>query len=396
MSRLLRTAAATLITVVATLLLVELGTWALFEAGTIDTTVPRRIDSKSQFWKSGYPLLGVWHESNAEWVHESSCFKVTYTSNSVGARDIERSLSSDKPRVVVLGDSMFEGWGVTDDQRLTGLLEASTGIEHLNFAMAHFGPYQQLLAYRQIAKQFDHDAVIVSVFPHNDFFDLTLDFASWIEGLAPKDAEAWKQATEGYPYVYRPYLVKGDAGYSHRDRFEPVLRRVLRQYSYSFNAALDAYRAGKERWESRGSKPAKQPSSRVLSFFYDLREPHFEILEEVLNRFVEEVGNRKLIVVLIPSQSDIIRYQQTAGDRLYLEMTKLAKKRGFQVVNLLFGMGASSYEPQDPTAAPEYLQYYHSCDYHWSPAGHQKAHDLIVQQLSSTMYAELAGEKRMK
>ncbi len=124
----------------ATLLLAELSVAALVHAGLLDTPRPPR--GGTAFWKGHHPRFGVWHEPNAETVHERACFRVRYATNSVGARDAERSLDADAPRVVVLGDSFLEGWGVARDERLSERLESGTGFEHLNFAMAHFGPYQ--------------------------------------------------------------------------------------------------------------------------------------------------------------------------------------------------------------------------------------------------------------
>src|SRR5262245_62400166 len=82
---------------------------------------------------------------------------MTYRSNSYGARDVERTLTSDRPRVLVLGDSMTEGLGVALEQRFTNLLERETGIEHLNFATSgDFGTTQYYLLYKTLASKFSH------------------------------------------------------------------------------------------------------------------------------------------------------------------------------------------------------------------------------------------------
>ncbi len=82
---------------------------------------------------------------------------------------------------MVLGDSFLEGWGLPVADRLSNLLEEATGVPHLNFAAAHFGPYQQLLVYEELASQFDHNAVLASVLPTNDFIDLDLEAARELE-----------------------------------------------------------------------------------------------------------------------------------------------------------------------------------------------------------------------
>ena len=73
----------------ATVAMVEVGTRGLVGTEVIDLARPHSDDEL--YWRSDHPTFGVWHAPNASWVHRSKCFKVKYTSNSVGARDIERS-----------------------------------------------------------------------------------------------------------------------------------------------------------------------------------------------------------------------------------------------------------------------------------------------------------------
>ena len=72
---------------------------------------------------------------------------------------------------------MVEGWGLPDESRFSNLLERVIGVEHLNFGMSHFSPYQSYLVYRDLASGFDHDAVVIGITPENDFVDLDLDRA---------------------------------------------------------------------------------------------------------------------------------------------------------------------------------------------------------------------------
>jgi hypothetical protein len=128
-----RRALALLAVVLAIPLAFELGFAIAVETGWVRT--PRPSWGGSGFWKGQHPVFGVWHAPDTVKQHTSR-------SNSVGARDVERARTSTRPRVVVLGDSFLEGWGVDEPERLSNRLEAATGVEHLNFAMAHFGPYQ--------------------------------------------------------------------------------------------------------------------------------------------------------------------------------------------------------------------------------------------------------------
>src|ERR1700757_1363940 len=83
----------------------------------------------NNFWADINPDFGVWHRPNGHFYHQGGCFSVEYTTNSYGARDVERSLHSSRPRTVLLGDSMIEGFGMQTEERLSNLLEKGAGRE---------------------------------------------------------------------------------------------------------------------------------------------------------------------------------------------------------------------------------------------------------------------------
>ena len=110
------------------------------------------------------PHFGVWRYPNRGARQRTPCFNVTYTSNSYGARDIERTRDApDGRRVVVLGDSFVEGIGSSFDERMTTLIEQDSGIELLNFGMGGFGPIQEWLLYKELASAFDHSEVYLFI-----------------------------------------------------------------------------------------------------------------------------------------------------------------------------------------------------------------------------------------
>ena len=81
----------------------------------------------NNFWADINPDFGVWHRPNGHFYHQGGCFSVEYTTNSYGARDVERTLHSSAPRTVMLGDSFVEGLGLPDKDRLSNILERDTG-----------------------------------------------------------------------------------------------------------------------------------------------------------------------------------------------------------------------------------------------------------------------------
>jgi hypothetical protein len=299
----------------------------------------------------------VWHAPHARFVHAGECFRASYTSNGIGARDRERERESHDPRVVVLGDSFVEGWGLDASRRMTDRLESATGVEHLNFGMAHFSPYQALLAYRHAAKPFDHSAVMIAILPENDFVDLDL-------ALARSHPE--------YEYRYRPYLVATGSGFEPFDYRENRLLRVLRRHAFSYQAAgvaLRRFGVGRAREDVR---------ARTGSRFYDFAPGDVERLEFVLDELRREVGKRELIVLLLPVARDLRRYTRDGADPLSQRLGVWAERNDAKLLNLLPPMARAFSEP-DEIAFP--------CDYHWNARAHATAAKIVRSRLAGGLYS---------
>ena len=346
MSRLL----GVLVLVLVTLAGVELGTMALVRAGVL--AVPRPHHGDTGFWWHAHPKWGAWHHPNQEGEHAQGCYRAAYRTNSVGARDVERPREATGPRVVVLGDSFFEGYGVNEPSRASNLLEEKTGIPHLNFAMASFGPYQQYLVYRDLAREFDHDAVVAMLLPENDFADLEL-----AECLELGDTD----------YCYRPYLVGGPGAWEREDHREPALRRLLRLHSQAWNAVA-AIR--------RGAAP--EPDLE-RSFYWDHSEAQLARVVEIFGRLAEEVGERRLVVVLIPTARDMALYDVRGTSPLADALRPLARREGFRLVDLLPAMTRYSRN---------WSGYSLSCDLHWSHFGNRVAAELLHDALEGDVYPD--------
>jgi hypothetical protein len=249
--------------------------------------------------------------------------------------------------VVVLGDSFLEGWGVDESQRLSNRLETATGVEHLNFAMAHFGPYQAYLAYRELARQFDHDAVIVSVVPTSDFRDI--DYAAAL-------VLGW------YEFRYRPYLVGEAPHYAHLDHREPAWRHWLRRHSYAFNGVRRALR-------NRALRASPAPTSR----FYDFSQWQVRRLEAILERLVVAADGKPIVVLLIPTAADLKRYLESGeSDPLSARLAAFAARHDVQLVNLLPSMAMDLRRTQS---------YFHDCDIHWNAFGNAVATESLLHRL---------------
>lgn len=302
------------------------------------------------FWTVENPHFGVWHAPNVEHVHVTACYSLSYRSNPYGARDQERPLKAEEPRVVVLGDSFIEGFGLERDARLTERLEAKINIPHLNFGTSGgFGPAQYLQLYRHLAKSFDHDEVIVGLLPDNDFLD--------------NDAEHARANNDpGYKPVFIPdsdrykleILNKDALGTPERDKrraFRRGLRNIVRNFTFSANA-IDYLKAMSKVWSSTG--PLAYSNNQGYSGYYDATAEQIRRVKFVLTELVNEAAPRPVRIVLIPRLSDIAIYQQRGPSPLAEVLSEITS-----VVDLL---------PVFAThPSPEKL--YNECDGHWSATG---------------------------
>jgi len=83
-------------------------------------------------------------------------------------RPFLKSASAGVRRVLVFGDSFTAGDAVANQQRYSDLLEAMLPhLEVYNFGLSSTGTDQQYLAWREFARDIEHDAVVIAVFVEN-------------------------------------------------------------------------------------------------------------------------------------------------------------------------------------------------------------------------------------
>ena len=335
----------------------------MVEQGFMKSAAPPRLDGR--FWDPNDDRFGVWHRPNSTTRHRTDSFDLPYRTNSVGARDIERSLESSRPRVVVLGDSFIEGWGLPTKQRIGDQLERRTGLAHLNFGMSHFGPYQEFLAYRDLAQQYSHDFVLLGILPENDFFDMDLERA---------------HTRPYYEYRYRPYLSGSYPDYREVRLKEGALHRVLRTRSYAFNALSHALTG----FSTEAQEPV--PRRPIRSGFYDFSDADFDRLRYVIERVLEVADGRRVAVVLLPTHTDFQRFdpKEEQPPPLMARLLEFSAGRELRIVDLLASMFHQT---------PRHGEYYFEGDYHWNARGNDVAAGIVAEQLRGFFYDATAGDE---
>jgi len=349
-----------LLVVAISLVVLEIALQATVRLGYFNLSLPSySIATIVPFWEDLDEHFGVWHRPQVRYRHRKSCFDITYTSNSHGMRDKEVALSSQVPRVVVLGDSFVEGFGIEDGSRFTDRLAQKTGIEHLNFGTSgDFGTTQSYVLYKTLASKFDHGAVIFSLFPSNDFFD---DLAT--------DARLSRGAR------YRPYLVgrypdyelRYPAGGLSKDyQLDFRLWNAIREFTLTGRAAEYAVTVTQQTIASaaRGSVPKKG-----TSLYFEYPSDGFDRLRYALENIKAIAGDRPVLIFTIPMFQDYDEASRTPGiPPLTRELRALSDKLGITYVDLLEKMSLA-----------ELFESSLQCDFHWSQVGHQKVAEIIAQ-----------------
>ena len=314
-----------------------------------------RVPGTRPFWVDANPHFGMWHPIDEQYVHTKSCFSALYESNSYGARDQQRSKESVAPRVLVIGDSFIEGYGLNAQQRTTNLLEVKTGREHLNFATSgHFGPTQYLLLYKHLAKQFRHDAVIVGILPDNDFLDDDPEFGKI--NLPNQYRPYFVENKEGYKLKYQNPDKMGASKKEKRREKRLFIRRVLQNFTYSVNSIN--YFTALFRHQNTYSVRA-QESAKIYSGFRDFTESQLKRMEYVLGQLFAEVGPRPVVLVVIPRPKDLIALPD--GTSPFVE--KLA-----QIIKPFSNVSILDLHAELRRAGG-WEKDYRTCDDHWSASG---------------------------
>ena len=250
---------------------------------------------------------------------------MTYKTNSYGAIDIERDFNG-KNRTIVIGDSIVEGYGLEQEDRISNILERKLNIPHLNFGTSgHFGTTQYNLLYSNLASKFEHSKVIVFITVANDFEDDSYSFGKKIH----KDR-------------YRPYFVKTKKNYKliysnslKNYSFVEKLKNYLSNFTYTYHLLRYIKSSVTTKkiqlvnkdiiTEIDEVKIIKEKKDRYS--FYNVFKPdglHLMKFNILSIKEKADGNNAKLFIVLVPAKPDIDIYFE--NNKKYPKLTKQLKK----------------------------------------------------------------------
>jgi hypothetical protein len=112
--------------------------------------------------------------------------RVSLNARGYRGRELTLPKMGDRTRVIVLGDSIAFGFGVSDEQTFPYLLDVrDNGIEAGNLAVEGYGPGQELLVLQRDGLRADPDVVVLAVCLRNDFVDAVLSVDLY-DGKTPR------------------------------------------------------------------------------------------------------------------------------------------------------------------------------------------------------------------
>ncbi|MHA7100205.1 hypothetical protein [Roseivirga pacifica] len=347
--------------------LLEIGILILSKTELIKLEEPiYTFENSRRYWAEIDEDFGVWRHPNYKFRHKKTCFDVRYETNSIGARDKERSVvSNGNKRVVLLGDSFAEGWGVNVEDRFSNLLEEETGSDFLNFAVSGAGMTQQYLIYRNKAMEYDHDAVLWAIFPINDLIDDDIDYhkkysydryrAYWVGDYPNYHLEHGLDSIQQSHY----YLESPDR-----------LKVLLKNFTYTYNLL---------RWfknrQRKYSKPEFQQKNEPDYFYFT--EAQWDRIRYNIEKMKDLLGDKKLYVFTLPGEHTIKAYQNGNNSVPLRDSLKvLSSELDFEYLDLL--------ENTDTKVGFDWSSYYYNedCDVHWNELGHKWAATSIKEGFS--------------
>ena len=310
-------------------------------------------------WVEHHSVLGWYSQKNKTAFLESQNFpRVEVHTNSAGFRGI-REYAVEKPigviRVAALGDSFVFGFGVRDGESFPAVLESQNKTrEVLNLGIPGYGMDQIYLSYREIARKYHPNIVLIGIF-QEDFWRCTRSFAD--SGHVKPYFSLYsngKLVLHNVP-VPPPFSLNSN-------QFPPLLEQNVIQRLLDKSVL---YRLA--------TKPLVKLAKNIRLIDPNNTE-EWLIGRAILQKLIAEVrrDDGVPVLVLIPSQDWAKSTRKTTLER---SIRRFADREKVGLINLRPAFSAA-VEKEGLEA------YYIKSDWHWTAKGHALAAKTIMAQMS--------------
>lgn len=324
-------------------------------------------------WQSNYerydfpfaeinPIWGMWHYPG-HYIEKKACFNIDYFCNRYGARDVNREQEGDTNRVIVLGDSFIEGYGIQAADRFSNQLETLLNKPVLNFGCGYFTPTQELLVYENLAAKFSHHTIIIGILPFNDFNeddssfheqDGFVHYQPYFEGGFPN-----------YHLVYREeHLSKStfnkEGYYALQNQPVEKRRRFLKSFTYWYNL-----------YHYLRATTYNHHQPKTYSGYFDFKEVELKKLSYILSRLKKAAGEREILVLTIPVRQDFER-SASGSSPLQTRLKPICNLLDISYIDLLQEFKSLGQNPDS---------LYLNCDGHWNEKANKMAAQIVLPLL---------------
>ena len=335
-----------------------------------------RVELETE-WRTERDSWGAWHQPQTRGMGVKPCFRVEYRTNSIGARDDEFPVAAPEPRILLIGDSFAEGVGVSKAESVADLVERGMQRPVLNFgAGGDLGPLQYRLLHQELARQFEHQTLLVLFLPDNDFTDNDYGFWKATGGNLigdGTDAERWRPyyretAEGGFEAQYPSLARRRDSWTTHTaDPFE------WKRWAYEHLWAYNVLRSVKLILLSRRIADAR--NGATYSGYFDASEVQQRAATYFLKRLVVESTAREIMLVAIPRPGDLERIRAGA------DANAQPWKRALQELGSSIPGKRYAFVDLADEAPADVSKFFNACDGHWTAAGNAWAGAAIVDRL---------------
>lgn len=315
---------------------------------------------------------GAWHNNKLKVKHKKKCFNVVYETNEIGARDTSfREIKSNDVNIVLLGDSFTEGYGLDKHEMFESHIEKKLeNVNLLNFGSSKdFGILQYFIIYQNLAKFYEHDAIIIMLLPNNDFKDNDLDYFRKYKLNIFDGAER-----------YRPYYLKNGDNYEiyYPKNFKKTSSKInlfIKKHFWFSNVLRSIkfiYVGSKVQKDLKktqiGTKVKKKKVfSAYLSTPMSQQKPGIVYLEKILKMNLD----KKIFLFSIPLYDDYLVIKNN-DIRKKIYWWKHLKNFQNKYSNFyFFDLYDFANENYKKLFFPE------KCDGHWNPRGNKWAGEII-------------------
>ena len=346
----------------------------------ITRTTPYHRNALNAFHAAD-PYLGWRGLAGFQGVFVREDFKAYITFDDQGYRKKASHIEPlpDARKVVFLGDSFAWGWGVSEGELFSDILQDMLGPRYnvINLGMNTFGTVQERIQLEREVLPMKPEMVGLLMYSN--------DFEDNLNGR--ENTRPYCEQDESGRIVLKNFPITNPIGSSYRSisRMSYALT-YLRYYHGCFRETVDAMkRRLKRRFRDHGEQAARIRTGEPAKKTHPFTKKEVAVFDSMLadmQRLCEENGIR-FFLVYVPTADNIA---DEIPEHDYVGVVEeVCRGRGLRWVNLI-----PALKPQITGTEGEPV-YFHG-DLHWTPLGHRLAAEVLKDQiLQGTSAGEEAG-----